>query len=87
MIKWVNGGGACVIPFPPVIYNGQKHVVETSRNETAENCLYELFGVNGHRVYYGTFRCIKLVIMDWTDLTSLGQEVCSLLLSVYNSFP
>ena len=51
--------------------------VRRFRKETIENCLYELFGVDEHCTYYGSYRCIKMVSMDWTELTSLGQEVSS----------
>ena len=64
-----------MVPFPPAIYNGRKHLAEKPRQETIESRSYELFGVDGHCTYYGTYRCIKLAAMDWGVLKSLGQEV------------
>lgn len=64
-----------MVPSPPVIYNGKKHLAEQSRQEIIENRSYELFGVDGLCVYYGTYRCTKIVSMDWSALKSLGQEV------------
>jgi len=72
-IKWANQGGGCVIPFPLVIYNGSKNAVEKSR-KSIESCSYEFFGVDEHCTYYGTYRCIKLAAVDWTELTSFGRE-------------
>ncbi|KAF9778183.1 hypothetical protein BJ322DRAFT_501297 [Thelephora terrestris] len=74
-IQWANKGGGCVVPFPPAIYNGKTHVVEQSHNGTVENRPFELFGADGHVIYYGTYRCIKVVSMNWGALIScLGQE-------------
>ena len=84
-IKWANQGGGCVVPYPPVVYNGRKHLAEKSRKETIEGRSYELFGVDGHCIYYGTYRCIKVATMDWDELKSLGQEV-SIRSLVYTKF-
>ena len=77
VIKWANEGGACVVPFPPVVCMGNHGSLSRSRGERIENCLHELFGVDGRCTYYGSYRCIKIVTMDWAELTSLGQEVSS----------
>ena len=81
-IKWADKGGGCVVPFPPVIYDGNKHTVENTRKETIEGHLYELFGVDGHCIYYGTYRCTKVATMDWGALKSLGREVSTALFSM-----
>ena len=75
MIKWANDGGGCVVPCPPVVYNGGKNLAERARKGVTENGLYELFGADGDCNYYGTYRCIKVTTMDWDRLKSLGQEV------------
>lgn len=64
-----------MVPFPPAIYNGRKHLVEQPCQEIIENQQYELFGVDGHYTYYGTYRCIKVAAMDWSVLNSLDQKV------------
>ena len=64
-----------MVPFPPVIYNGRKHAAERSHKETIESRSYELFGVDEHCIYYGTYRCTKMAAMDWGTLKSLGQGV------------
>ena len=63
-----------MVPCPPVIYNGRRNLAEQSQ-ETIENRSYELFEVDGHCVYYGTYRCTRVVTVDWGVLKSLGQEV------------
>ena len=57
--------------------NGNHNNVKRFRKEIIENRLYELFRVDGYCAYYGSFRCIKMVTMDWTEFMSLGQEVSS----------
>lgn len=66
-----------MIPLPPVICSGKNLVAEKPRKETIEKASYELFVVGGRCIYYGTHRCIKVATMDWTEVTSLGQEVNS----------
>lgn len=75
-----------MVPYPPVIYNGRKHLAEKSRKETIENRSYELFGVDGHCIYYGTYRCIKVATMDWGALKSLGQKVSARSLCLCKTF-
>jgi len=65
--------GGCVVPFPPVVCKGKNPAAEKNR-EIFENHSYELFGIDGHCSYYGTYRCIKVATMNWTELTSLGWE-------------
>lgn len=77
-IKWANKGGGCVIPFPPAIYNGSTNVAEPQASkETIEDRSFELFGVDGHCIYYGTYRCIKVATMDWKALKLVGHEFAS----------
>ena len=75
IIKWANKGGVCVIPLPPVVYNGRKHVAEKSPKGSMAGRTYELFGVESHCIYYGTYSCVKVVTMNWGALSSLGREV------------
>ena len=64
-----------MVPFPPAVYSGSTHAVEKIHKGTVENRSFELFGVDGHLVYYGTYRCIKVVTMDWNALRTLDSEV------------
>ena len=64
-----------MIPLPPVVYNGRKHVAEKSPEGSMEGCSYELFGVDGRCIYYGTYSCVKVVTMNWGALSSLGRKV------------
>ena len=77
-IIWANEGGGCVVPLPSVLYNGKTQASEPLRHRPVENHSYEFFGVDErghHRTYHGTYRCIKLVTIDWEQLMSLDQEV------------
>ena len=76
-----------MVPSPPVIYNGGKNRAEQSRREATENRSYELFEVDGHCVYYGTYRCTKVVNLDWGTLKSLGQEVSARFRHSYRPCP
>ena len=77
-IIWANEGGGCVVPLPSVLYNGKSQASEPFRHKPVENHSYEFFGVDErchHRAYHGTYRCIKVVTIDWEQLMSLDQEV------------
>lgn len=77
-IIWADEGGGCVVPLPSVLYNGKSQASEPLRDKPVANHSYEFCGVderNQHRTYHGTYRCIKVVTIDWEQLMFLDQEV------------
>ena len=77
-ILWADEGGGCVVPLPSVLYNGKSQIAEPFRDKPIANRSYEFCGVDerGHsRTYHGTYRCIRVVAIDWERLASLDQKV------------
>ena len=75
VIKWADEGGRFVVSSPSVVYNGAAQLSEPFRGNITTDFSYEVFGADSQHVYYGTYRCIKRVSMDWDVLMSFGQEV------------
>jgi len=64
-----------VVSLPPVIYNGKTQLTEPYRGNIVTDLSYGVFGADKPDVYYGTYKCVKKVAMDWDTLASFGQEV------------
>jgi len=75
VIKWADEGGRFVVCLPSVVYNGKTQLTEPFGGNLVTNFLYEVPGADN--VYYGTYRCIEKVTIDWDVLTSFGWEVSS----------
>ena len=74
-IKWAHKGGRFVVSLPSVIYNGKTQLTEPHRGNIITDFSYEVFKADKPELYYGTYRCIKKVTVDWDVLASFGQEV------------
>ena len=64
-----------MVSLPSVIYNGQTQLTEPYRGNIVTGSSYGVFRGEKSDVYYGTYRCIKKVPIDWDTLVSFGQEV------------
>lgn len=64
-----------MVSLPSVIYNGKTQLTEPYRGNIVTDFSYGVFKSDKSDVYYGTYRCIKKVPMDWDTLASFGQEV------------
>ena len=74
-IKWADKGGRFIVSLPSVIYNGKTQLTEPFRGDVVTDFLYDVFGADKQRVYYGTYQCVKRVPMNWEVLASFSQEV------------
>lgn len=75
-IRWADKGERSVVLSPSVIYNnGKIQRTELPPANIVTDLLYETFSEDGRHVYYGTYRCIKRIPVDWDILTSFGKEV------------
>jgi len=78
-IIWADEGGGCVVPLPSVVYNGKSQMTEAFRRKPVANHSYEFCGIDEDerygRAYHGTYRCIRVIKIDWEQLVSLDQKV------------
>ena len=58
-----------------MIYDGKKQLTEPFTGNIFTDISYKVFGAENRNVYYGTYRCIKRVRVDWEVLASFGREV------------
>ena len=71
-----------------MVYDGQKQSTEPPPRTIVTDFLYEVFVLEDKTIFYcGSYRCIKKTPIDWDVLTSLGQEVSTVIFPILKAMP